>query len=74
MVRIPLGKADVMIAADLAVGAGPGVLERNGAAQDDAGAEPHVSVDADPIASDHRRYAGRESGIEIGHILVERRI
>ncbi len=29
VVRIPLGSADVMIAADLAVGAGPGVLERN---------------------------------------------
>ena len=29
VVRIPLGTADVMIAADLAVGAGPGVLERN---------------------------------------------
>ena len=29
VVRIPLGIADVMIAADLAVGAGPGVLERN---------------------------------------------
>ena len=31
VVRIPLGTADVMIAADLAVGAGPGVLERNAA-------------------------------------------
>ena len=29
VVRIPLGTADVMIAADLAVGVGPGVLERN---------------------------------------------
>ena len=29
VVRIPLGTADVMIAADLAVAAGPGVLERN---------------------------------------------
>ena len=29
VVRIPLGAADVMIAADLAVAAGPGVLERN---------------------------------------------
>jgi indolepyruvate ferredoxin oxidoreductase len=29
VVRIPLRSADVMIAADLAVGAGPGVLERN---------------------------------------------
>src|SRR5271166_760525 len=29
VVRIPLGSADVMIAADLAVAAGPGVLERN---------------------------------------------
>ncbi|MEJ0016024.1 MAG: indolepyruvate ferredoxin oxidoreductase family protein [Acetobacteraceae bacterium] len=29
VVRIPLGAADVMIAADLAVGAGPNVLERN---------------------------------------------
>jgi len=28
VVRIPLGEADVMLAADLAVGAGPGVLER----------------------------------------------
>jgi indolepyruvate ferredoxin oxidoreductase len=28
VVRIPLGAADVMVAADLAVGAGPGVLER----------------------------------------------
>jgi indolepyruvate ferredoxin oxidoreductase len=28
-VRVPLGTADVMIAADLAVAAGPGVLERN---------------------------------------------
>jgi indolepyruvate ferredoxin oxidoreductase len=28
VVRIPLGAADVMLAADLAVGAGPGVLER----------------------------------------------
>ncbi len=28
VVRVPLGKAGVMIAADLAVGAGPGVLER----------------------------------------------
>jgi len=31
VVRIPLGTADVMIAADLAVGAGLGVLERNAA-------------------------------------------
>jgi indolepyruvate ferredoxin oxidoreductase len=31
VVRIPLGTADVMFAADLAVGAGPGVLERNAA-------------------------------------------
>jgi indolepyruvate ferredoxin oxidoreductase len=31
VVRIPLGMADMMIAADLAVGAGPGVLERNAA-------------------------------------------
>jgi indolepyruvate ferredoxin oxidoreductase len=31
VVRIPLGTADVMIAADLAVAAGPGVLERNAA-------------------------------------------
>ena len=31
VVRIPLGTADVMIAADLAVGVGPGVLERNAA-------------------------------------------
>src|SRR5690348_6995276 len=31
VVRIPLGAADVMVAADLAVGAGPGVLERNAA-------------------------------------------
>ena len=29
VVRIPLGTADMMIAADLAVAAGPGVLERN---------------------------------------------
>jgi indolepyruvate ferredoxin oxidoreductase len=29
VVRVPLGTADVMIAADLAVAAGPGVLERN---------------------------------------------
>ena len=29
VVRIPLGTADLMIAADLAVAAGPGVLERN---------------------------------------------
>jgi indolepyruvate ferredoxin oxidoreductase len=29
VVRIPLGSADLMIAADLAVAAGPGVLERN---------------------------------------------
>jgi indolepyruvate ferredoxin oxidoreductase len=32
VVRIPLGAADVMIAADLAVGAGPNVLERNASA------------------------------------------
>ena len=31
VVRVPLGTADVMIAADLAVAAGPGVLERNAA-------------------------------------------
>ena len=31
VVRIPLGAADVMLAADLAVSAGPGVLERNAA-------------------------------------------
>ncbi|HSU04972.1 MAG TPA: indolepyruvate ferredoxin oxidoreductase family protein [Acetobacteraceae bacterium] len=31
VVRIPLGEANVMLAADLAVGAGPGVLERCGA-------------------------------------------
>ena len=31
VVRVPLGTADVMIAADLAVAAGPGVLERNSA-------------------------------------------
>ena len=31
VVRIPLGEADLMIAADLAVGAGPNVLERCGA-------------------------------------------
>jgi indolepyruvate ferredoxin oxidoreductase len=30
VVRIPLGTADLMLAADLAVGAGAGVLERNG--------------------------------------------
>ena len=29
VVRVPLGTADVMLAADLAVAAGPGVLERN---------------------------------------------
>ena len=29
MVRIPLGSADLMLAADLAVGCRPGVLERN---------------------------------------------
>ncbi len=32
VVRIPLGEANLMIAADLAVGAGPGVLERCGQA------------------------------------------
>ncbi len=32
VVRMPLGTADVMVAADLAVAAGPGVLERNSAA------------------------------------------
>jgi indolepyruvate ferredoxin oxidoreductase len=31
VVRVPIGTADVMIAADLAVAAGPGVLERNAA-------------------------------------------
>jgi indolepyruvate ferredoxin oxidoreductase len=31
VVRIPQGTADLMLAADLAVGASPGVLERNGA-------------------------------------------
>jgi len=31
VVRVPLGSCDVMVAADLAVAAGPGVLERNSA-------------------------------------------
>ncbi len=57
VVRVPLGEADLMIAADLAVGAGPNVLERCGprsavignldlAASADFKFDPHLTIDA----------------------------
>jgi indolepyruvate ferredoxin oxidoreductase len=57
VVRVPLGEADLMIAADLAVGAGPNVLERCGprsavignldlAASVDFKFDPHLKIDA----------------------------
>ena len=71
VVRIPLGEADLMLAADLAVGAGPGVLERCGAATAVIGnldlaataafkADPRLVIDAGL----HRRTIARASAAD----------
>ncbi len=69
VVRIPLGSADLMLAADLAVAAGPGVLERCApegavignldlAATAAFKADPHLVIDAGL----HRRTIARSTG------------
>jgi indolepyruvate ferredoxin oxidoreductase len=76
VVRIPLGEADVMLAADLAVGSGPGVLERCArhcavignldlAATADFKFDPRLRIDAGL----HRRTIERATAAEISTYL-----
>ncbi len=76
VVRVPLGGADLMIAADLAVGAGPNVLERCGAraavvgnldlaATADFKFDPHLRIDAGL----HRRTIERATNAGASHYL-----
>jgi indolepyruvate ferredoxin oxidoreductase len=76
VVRIPLGEADLMLAADLAVGAGPNVLERCGAHAAVIGNldlaataafkfDPHLKIDAGL----HRRTIDRATDAGAGQYL-----
>ena len=76
VVRIPLGTADLMIAADLAVGCAPGVLERNApnaavignldlAATAAFKRDPRLPIDA-AAASPHHRDSDRRRRVRSG--------